>query len=83
MKVKDLIKQLEKFNPELDVFISNQEEEIIDLNNLVRFFDIADISAANAETKRNDISGVVEFTFVGMSTKHSREFVFIDVVSQF
>lgn len=82
MKVKDLIKKLEEFNPELDVFISNQEEEIIGLNNFVRFFDIADISSANAETKRNDMS-VVEFTLVGMPTKHSREFVFIDVVSQF
>ena len=37
MKVKDLIKQLEKFNPELDVFISNQEEEIIDLTPISTF----------------------------------------------
>ncbi|MBI1453618.1 hypothetical protein IL972_17115 [Acinetobacter sp. FL51] len=83
MKVKDLIKKLEEFDPELDVLIANEEDEIVGLNNLVRFFDMTDISSVHAETQRNDMEGNVEFTFVGMPTKHSREFVFIDVVSQF
>lgn len=83
MKVKDLIKKLEQFDPELEVLIANEEDEIIGLNNLVRFFDVSHISSVHAETQRNDMERNVEFTFVGMQTKHSREFVFIDVVSQF
>ena len=83
MKVKDLIKKLEQFDPELAVLIANEEDEIIGLNNLVRFFDVSHISSVHAETQRNDMERNVEFTFVGMPTKHSREFVFIDVVSQF
>jgi hypothetical protein len=83
VKIKDLIKKLEQFDPELDVLIANEEDEIIGLNNLVRFFDVSHISSVHAETQRNDMERNVEFTFVGMPTKHSREFVFIDVVSQF
>ena len=83
MKVKDLIKKWETYDPELEVLISNEEEEIIGLNNHVRFFDVTHISSHHAETQRNDKKGNVEFTFVGMPTKYSREFVFIDVVSQF
>lgn len=83
MKVKDLIKKLEQFDPELEVLIANEEDEIIGLNNLVRFFDVNHISSVHAETQRNDMERNVEFTFVGMPTKDSREFVFIDVVSQF
>ena len=83
MKVKDLIKKLEQFDPELEVLIANEEDEIIGLNNLVRFFDVSHISSVHAETQRNDMERNVEFTFVGIPTKHSREFVFIDVVSQF
>ena len=83
MKVKDLIKKLEHFDPELEVLITNEEDEIIGLNNLVRFFDVSHISSVHAETQRNDMERNVEFTFVGVPTKYSREFVFIDVVSQF
>jgi len=83
MKVKDLIKKLEEFDPELEVLLANEEDEIIGLNNLVRFFDVSHISSVHAETQRNDMERNVEFTFVGLPTKHSREFVFIDVVSQF
>lgn len=45
MKVKDLIKKLETYDPELEVLISNEEEEIIGLNNHVRFFDVTHISS--------------------------------------
>lgn len=83
MKVKDLIKKLEQFDPELEVLIANEEDEIIGLKNLVRFFDVSHISSVHAETQRNDMERNVEFTFVGMPTKYSREFIFIDVVSQF
>mgnify|MGYP001604923105 FL=1 len=50
---------------------------------MVRFFDVSHVSSVHAETRRNDVERNVEFTFVGMPTKHSREFIFIDVVSQF
>lgn len=83
MKVKDLIKKLQEFDPELQVVMTNEEDEIIGLNNMVRFFDVNNISSLHAEVKRHDLTRDPEFTFVGMPTKHSREFVFIDVVSQF
>ena len=50
---------------------------------MVRFFDVSHVSSVHAETRRNDVERNVEFTFVGMPTKHSREFIFIDVVPQF
>ena len=34
MKVKDLIEKLEKFDPELEVLIANEDDEIIGLNNM-------------------------------------------------
>ena len=83
MKIKDLIKKLQEFDPELTVLITNEEEEIIGLNNLVKMFDISHISSVHAETQRNDMTRSVEFNFIGIPTKHSSEFVFIDVVSQF
>ncbi|WP_307001071.1 hypothetical protein [Acinetobacter baylyi] len=83
MKVKDLIKKLEQFDPELEVLIANEEDEIIGLNNMVRFFEVSHVSSVHAETPRKDVERNVEFTFVGIPTKHSREFIFIDVVSQF
>ncbi|WP_119025613.1 hypothetical protein [Acinetobacter soli] len=83
MKVKDLIKQLQNFDPELPVLIANEEEEIIGKDNIVKFFEISHISSLHAETQRHEINRNVEFTFVGIPTKYSREFVFIDVVSQF
>ncbi len=50
---------------------------------MVRFFKVSHVASIHAETRRKDVERNVEFTFVGMSTKHSREFIFIDVVSQF
>ncbi|MDR3027242.1 MAG: hypothetical protein LBV35_02155 [Acinetobacter sp.] len=83
MKVKDLIIKLQKFDPELQVLIANEEEEIIGKGNIVKFFDISHISSLHAETQRHQLNRNVEFTFVGIPTKYSQEFVFIDVVSQF
>lgn len=83
MKVKDLIKKLEQVDPELEVLIANEEDEIIGLNNMVRFFEVSHVASIHAETRRKDVERNVEFTFVGMPTKYSREFIFIDVVSQF
>ncbi len=83
MNVKDLIKKLEQFDPELEVLIANEEDEIIGLNNMVRFFEVSHVYSVHAETPRKDVERNVEFTFVGIPTKHSREFIFIDVVSQF
>jgi len=82
MIVKDLIEQLKKFDPELQVLIANEEEKIIGKNNLVKFFDITDIGIFYAETKRND-NGEVEFRFTGVATKESRKFLNIDVTTQF
>lgn len=82
MKVKDLIKQLQNFDPDLYVLITNEEEAIIGNDQLVKFFDITDIGTFHAETKRND-NGEVEFRFTGMATKESKPFLNIDVTSQF
>ncbi|VXA58152.1 conserved hypothetical protein [Acinetobacter proteolyticus] len=82
MIVKDLIEQLKKFDPELHVLIANEEEAIIGSDQLVKFFDITDIGTFYAETKRND-NGEVEFRFTGIATKESRQFINIDVTSQF
>ncbi|MCU4366949.1 hypothetical protein [Acinetobacter courvalinii] len=82
MIVKDLIEQLKKFDPELHVLIANEEESIIGSDQLVKFFDITDIGTFHAETKRND-NGEVEFRFTGIATNSSRQFLNIDVTSQF
>ncbi|MCH7329546.1 hypothetical protein [Acinetobacter modestus] len=82
MIIKDLIEQLKKFDPALHILIANEEEKIIGKNNLVKFFDITNIGAFNAETTRNN-KGEVEFKLTGIATKDSREFLHIDVTSQF
>ena len=82
MIVKDLIEQLKKFDPELHVLIANEEESIIGSDQLVKFFDITNIGTFNAETRRN-VKGEVVFKLMGIATKDSREFLHIDVTSQF
>ncbi|MCH4247570.1 MAG: hypothetical protein LKF82_06990 [Acinetobacter populi] len=82
MKVKELIEKLQNFAPELDILIANEEESIIGIDQFVKFFDITDIGTFHAETQRND-NGEVEFRFTGMPTKESRQFLNIDVTSQF
>ncbi len=44
MKVKDLIKELEEFDLELDVLIANEENKIIGIKTLARFFEISYVS---------------------------------------
>ncbi|WP_180187244.1 hypothetical protein [Acinetobacter sp. YH01012] len=60
--------------------IANEENKIIGIKTLARFFEISYVSFVHPETQRNDMERNVEFTFLGMSTKDSRVIVFIDVV---
>lgn len=71
---------MEEFDLELDVLIANEENKIIGIKTLARFFEISYVSFVHPETQRNDMERNVEFTFLGMSTKDSRVIVFIDVV---
>jgi hypothetical protein len=52
-----------------DVLIANEENKIIGIKTLARFFEISYVSFVHPETQRNDMERNVEFTFLGMSTK--------------
>lgn len=51
MKVQELINELSKLNPELEIVGYTEDEE---LSRHFRLFDITDISAVHVETSRDD-----------------------------
>ena len=80
MKVKDLIAELEKFDPELDVVCYSEDEALLPPGHLFRLFDIEDVAASEGEWRKGD-DGVPSMKFV--SSESARKHVFIHVTSDF
>ncbi|MCV4285109.1 hypothetical protein [Pseudomonas capsici] len=54
MKVKELIEQLQKLDPNLDVYATCEDPGILGENQLVRPFDIVEASAVEVELSRDE-----------------------------
>lgn len=81
MKVKDLIEKLQKFDPELPVFASTEDEELIKENVLFKILSIDNVTIVEGEPIREPETYKPSFK-LGPS-ESSRKYVFIDVVAQF
>ena len=80
MKVKDLIKELEKLNPEHDVFILSDDEQITKGKNLAEVFDIKDVSTASVLMGRDE-QYKPKFEF--FPKEHGRDVCFINFTTDF
>jgi hypothetical protein len=54
MKVKELIAQLQKLDPELSILGSCEESEIVEKGQLIRMFEIGSCDVMNVECFRDD-----------------------------
>lgn len=54
MKVKELIEELQKLDPNLEVLVTSDDADVVIQGYLVRPFEIYDVSAFNVELSRDD-----------------------------
>ncbi len=80
MKVKELITQLQKVDPNLHVMCYAEYEEGPDGSNVTRIFEIDHVSASEAERSR-DKEGEPRLTFG--RTDRSEKITFINLLSDF
>ncbi len=80
MKVIDLIKKLQSFDPNLEVICYTEEEELLPKNHILRLMNIEDIQVTEAQKVRGD-DGLPSIK-LGQSNL-SEKIVFINVVGQF
>jgi hypothetical protein len=80
MKVSELIKELQKFDGNLDVLCSTEDESLISKNHVFRLLEITDISEIEAEKTRSE-DGVASLKLE--KTSYSQKHVIIDVTSDF
>lgn len=80
MKVRELIKELQKADPDMDVVCSTEDKDLLPDGYMFRLFEIADLEIAEAEKCRSE-DGVASFRFVksGISEKH----LIINITSDF
>jgi hypothetical protein len=78
MKVQELIKALQKFDGNLDVLCSTEDENLIAKNHIFRLLEITNISEIEAEKTRGD-DGLA--TLKLQKTSLSQKHVIIDVTS--
>jgi len=85
MRVADLIKALEQFNPDAMVIIEahNHRETEFSEDTPSDFFEISDIHPTYVVTSRDDSTSRVKFMAVGKHTDEAREVVFIEATNQF
>jgi hypothetical protein len=78
--VKDLIARLSRFDPDLEVLCSTEDETLVGPTGLVRFLDIQDMSVVNGVPGRDENR---VFTFSTGSSDGARPVLFIDVTAVF
>ncbi|XEG72298.1 hypothetical protein QA447_30540 [Pseudomonas sp. abacavir_1] len=54
MKVKDLIEQLAKLDPELQLVGYSEDAEVLEKDQLVRLFDVSGVTAENCNLSRDE-----------------------------
>ncbi|WP_331831803.1 hypothetical protein VUG52_16630 [Pseudomonas sp. LH21] len=55
MKVRELIEQLQKLDPALDILVTTEDPDVVNQGYLVRPFEIYDVSAFNVELSRDTL----------------------------
>jgi len=80
MKVKDLIKELQKLNPELDVYTLSEDDEITKGKNVAEVFGIKDINSAVVEVSRDE---KYKPKFIFYPVEKGKEVCFINFTSNF
>ncbi len=80
MKIKDLIKELQKLDPELDVYVLSEDEEITQGRNIAEVFGIKDVNSAIVEAGRDE-NNKPQFTFYPV--EKGREICFINFTADF
>lgn len=80
MKVGELIKELSRFDPELEVVCYTEDEDFLAPGYLFRILEIDSVDEGKGERRRN-ADGRPTLAF-GHS-KHSERFVFINVTGDF
>ena len=80
MKVKDLINQLSKYNPNSDVLCYTEEEGLVAKKHIFRILHIEDVSKVNAtKCRSNDHLPSLKFEESNLSEEH----VLLNVVGDF
>lgn len=80
MKVKDLIQELQKLNPELDVYTLSEDNEITKGKNVAEVFGIKDVSSMVVEVSRDE---QYKPKFVFYPVEKGQEVCFINFTSDF
>lgn len=80
MKVKELIKELNKFNPNADVLCYSEDEVLVPKKHIFRILEIQDVSKVSA-TKNRTEDGVPSLKFE--QSNLSEEHVLLNVISDF
>lgn len=80
MKVKELIAELQKLDPEQNVLAICEDEDLVGRGKGLEYFYVDSVSVARATSHRIDI-GEVDFTFG--DGPEARDFVFIQLDYKF
>lgn len=80
MRVRELIGELSKLDPDLMVVCWTEDEELLDKGELFRILDIDSVSTVDGETCRDDNGRVTMKIGHG---KNSTKLATLDIVSQF
>lgn len=80
MKVKELLEQLRRFDPELDVLCCSEDEGLLAPNHHFRLLDICSVSTVEGEKVRGE-DGIPSMKLG--KTPHSQPHAVIDVTVDF
>lgn len=80
MRVHELIKALEKLNPDLHVLAYTEDEDVVETGQVIRLLDIEGVSTLTGVTSRDD-QGRVRIALG--SAPEAQTIATLDVTSQF
>jgi hypothetical protein len=81
MTVKELILELSKLDPELEVLCYSEDGELLPPGHLFRLLYIESVTVNDAERRRNSDDGIPSLKF--MKTEHSEKLAFLNVTVDF
>ncbi|USW94157.1 hypothetical protein NHF39_22900 [Pseudomonas proteolytica] len=80
MKVKDLIEELQKLDPNLQVLAVCEDEGVVVSGYFVRPFEVTEVSAVSVEIERDDEG---RRTMCSVPAEDGRQFAVIEITSVF